>query len=325
MQHLPFDNSNMRQVLIDFPKQFLFSPEIKEFTGVKNIVLAGMGGSAWATKLLNCIVGSEAISVHDDYGLPPGVTKDTLVLACSYSGNTEETLNALENAEKKTKKIIAIASGGLLEQKAAEKGFEFIKIPKVLQPRFAGGYFTASQLKVLFQQGFSKDYSSELLATSKFLEKNKKRLEEQGKALAEETADHIPILYSSKQFVSVARVAKIKFNENAKTPAFFNEFPELNHTETPGFSNSPASFHFFLLKNEEDNSRVKKRMTITKQLFEERGHKVTNIEMIGESRMQQVFSTSYLFDWASFYLALHYGQDPTPVDIIESLKKKLSE
>ena len=265
-----FDKQNMRQVLLDFPRQLEFNPRIKEIQEIEKAILAGMGGSALPGRLANCIIGKKVVEIHNDYGLPKTADENTLVIACSYSGNTEETLDSLAKALERKCKVVCVSSGGELEKIAFEKKLPIVKIPSGLQPRMASGFATAAVLNILSAAKICKDYTNEFHEAKITLEEEKTSIEKKGKELAEAISDHVPIIYASEANEVVAFVAKIKFNENSKTPAFYNVFPELNHNEMNGFTNSPASFHFFFLEDDSDNEAVKKRMKITKELLEER-------------------------------------------------------
>jgi glucose/mannose-6-phosphate isomerase len=122
---------------------------------------------------------------------------------------------------------------------------------------------------------------------------------------------------------AIAYKWKIDFNENTKTQAFYNIFPELNHNEMVGWTNIKGNFHIILIKDEDDYSRVKKRMVITKELLKKQGISLTEIALTGSSGLTKIFSAIYIGDWTSYFLALQYGTDPTPVDMVEDLKKQL--
>jgi glucose/mannose-6-phosphate isomerase len=148
-------------------------------------------------------------------------------------------------------------------------------------------------------------------------------LENQGKNLAQKLTNKIPIIYASDKFKDIAKIWKIKFNENSKTQAFWNYFPELNHNEMVGFTNLQGNFHIIILKDKEDHPRIQKRMAIITDLLKKKGIEVATIDVLGEDLLTKIFSTLMLGDWASYYLALEYGIDPTPVEIVEDFKKKM--
>ena len=148
--------------------------------------------------------------------------------------------------------------------------------------------------------------------------------ENQGKELASKIRGKTPVIYSSPKYKPVAMIWKIKINENAKTPAFWNFFPELDHNEMVGFTNPQGKFFIIMLKDSEDDPRNLKRFDATSKLLREKGVESEIVEMHGNNVFSKMFSSLNLADWTSYYLALEYGQDPTPVDMVEKLKKILA-
>ncbi|MFH0923097.1 MAG: bifunctional phosphoglucose/phosphomannose isomerase [Candidatus Micrarchaeota archaeon] len=318
------DSFNMRGVLLDSHKQFekgLALAKGVAVEGCDKLVLLGMGGSALPGDLLNFCFGL-SIRVSRDYDCPPEVDGKTLVLACSYSGNTEETLSAAKQAFDAGGKLVCIATGGKLKKFADEFGLPFVELPSGIQPRCATGYFFSSLTKVLANSGFLDLKDDELKALSEWL--GSKDFDETGRKIAVKIKGSIPVFYSSSEWWPIARVCKIKINENSKQPAFYNVFPELNHNEMVGFTNPVARFTAVFLRNPSDDERVKRRMEITRSLLNEKGVNSIDYQVIGESALQTCFSTLLFFDWASYHLALENGVDPTPVEMVEGLKKKLA-
>lgn len=334
------DKSNLRETIHEMPDQYAVGAGLakgvgKEFTGVKKIVVCGMGGSALYADLLKDYLvqegfaNEELIFVHRHYGLPKGVKVDenTLVVASSYSGNTEESIEALEKALKTKARILGVACGGKIEQTCGSNRISFIKIPSGLQPRHATGYLIGALLQVLIDsKSVEQKALDDLLDAAKSLgEGDKNKLDELGEKIAEFALGKTPVVYSSHAFYSVARTAKIKFNENSKNPGFFNVFPELNHNELNGFDRLAENYAFVFVKRKADHPKVMKRMIVTKKLLEERGATVFEASAEGKGFAQEMLWTLMLFEFASYYLALKNGIDPTPVPIVEKFKKLLEE
>jgi len=145
-------------------------------------------------------------------------------------------------------------------------------------------------------------------------------LEEEGAALARTLHGATPVIYAPDAFWPLARIWKIKINENAKTPAFWNVFPELNHNEYVGFTNPQGRFHIVMLTDAQDHPRNRKRFDITAATLQERGIGVTLRAIPEGDIIARYFHTLALADWTSYFLALLYGQDPTPVDMVEDFK-----
>ena len=148
--------------------------------------------------------------------------------------------------------------------------------------------------------------------------------EKKGMELARKIKGKTPVIYSSPKYKVVAMVWKIKINENAKTPAFWNFFPEMDHNEMVGFTNPQAKFFTIMFKDPEDDIRNKRRYEATALLLKEKGVGSEIIDMEGNNVFYKIFSSISLADWTSYYLALEYGQDPTPVDMVEKLKRILA-
>jgi glucose/mannose-6-phosphate isomerase len=210
---------------------------------------------------------------------------------------------------------------------AKEHNVPHIKLPipfPNFQPRVGTGYFFGAMFQVLVNQGLVEDTTKTLLEEADILKQNMGALEEQGKALAKKIAGKTPVIYSTARYKSVAMVWKIKFNENAKTPAFWNFFPELNHNEMVGWTLPQGKFIVLMLRDTNTHSQVLKRFEVTAQLLRKQGVEVEILDMVGESVYSRTFTSIALGDFTSYYLALEYDQDPTPVDMVEKLKKSLS-
>jgi len=320
---MPLDSYNMLQVIKDFPKQCreaLDLPRGISVSGeVTSIVVCGMGGSGVGGDLLKTYLHETKIPVFvvKDYKVPEFVDKYTLVFAVSYSGNTEETLSAFRDAKAKGAKIIGITSGGRLAEECAKA----IKIPSGLQPRAALGYLFFPMLGVLHNSDIVDVKNPELNEMLSAL-KNVQQFNDEGEALAKKIREKIPIVYSSQLMEPVAFRWKTQMNENAKMPCFYNVFSEMNHNEIAGYKGMDRKFVAVLLRDKKDNERVRKRMDICKELMEQRSN-VEEVKIKGESLLARMISGIYLGDFVSYYLAMWNRVDPTPVEIIEDMKKKL--
>ena len=233
---MPIDNSNMLKVIEDFPHQCRTALELTKGIYVSGkidkIVIAGMGGSAVAGDLLKIYMHDSKIPVFvaRDYKIPNFVDENTLFFAISYSGNTEETLSAFEDAQKKKAKIIAVTSGGKLSE-AAKK---VVSIPSGLQPRAALGYLFFPALGVLANSNIAEVKNSEVREMLDVISKTED-FKKTGERIAKNIGSRIPIIYASDFLGAVAYRWKTQFNENSKSPAFFHLFSELNHNEIVGY------------------------------------------------------------------------------------------
>ncbi|MDP6265787.1 MAG: bifunctional phosphoglucose/phosphomannose isomerase [Candidatus Woesearchaeota archaeon] len=320
---MTLDSQNMLQVIKDFPKQCreaLGLPKGISASGkINNIVIAGMGGSAMGGDLLKIYLSNTNIPVYvnRDYKVPNFVDENSLVFAVSYSGNTEETLSALNAAKEKKAQIIGITSGG----KLAEECEKVVNIPSGLQPRAALGYLFFPMLGILHNTNIIRVKNDELNEMMDILKQTDK-FNEQGEELSKKLKEKIPIIYASEALGAIAFRWKTQINENAKMPAFYNVFSEMNHNEIAGYKSMDHKFSVVMILDKNDNDRVKKRMNICKEIMEEYVE-VEEVETQGESLLARMFSAIYLGDYVSYYMALWNRVDPSPVDIIEGMKKKL--
>lgn len=320
----------MRETILDFPKQFKQSIEkakdIRIEGRLENIIICGMGGSALPADLFLLIYLNDLklpFYIHRSYNLPPQATKESLIICISFSGNTEETISAFKEAQERKLKVAAITTGGELGQLARKYNAPLVSLPSVkIQPRWATGYLFGSLTKVLSNSGVIKDNSEEILKIAENLKPL--GLEVQGKSLAKKLVGKIPLIYASNKFKSLARIWKIKFNENSKIMAFWNYFPELNHNEIVGYSNL-ENFYMIVLRDSDGHPKILKAMELTVSLLKKKGIEVDFVEVEGKSILEKVFNNLILSDWVSYYLAKEYKIDPAPVEIVEEFKKKLKE
>jgi len=322
----------MKEVLLNFPEQIKKSFEIVEKTrlprvkNVRNIVIAGMGGSAIGADLLRSYLYNEipfTFEVVRHYEIPAYVNKNTLFIASSYSGNTEETLSALSFAKLRTKNIIAITSNGKLESEVDY----VIKIPSGLQPRCALGYLFFSVLFALIKLKLIRDVKEEVEETYELLKKKSDEFSSEKGAphrLASKLLNKFAIIYCDDRIMPVARRWAGQLAENSKIFSHFNVFPEMNHNEIVGIGEPPLPYYVLFLRTGNEHQKVQKRFEIVKEIIRD----FTIYEDIfaeGKSFLSRIFYLVYFGDWVSYHLAVLRGVDPTPIERINYLKKRLSE
>jgi glucose/mannose-6-phosphate isomerase len=325
------DKSNMIESIRRFPKQFEksieFAGDICVKEDISKVIIAGMGGSAFPGDILKTYLqdGNILVNVCRNYTLTTDVDDHTLVFISSFSGNTEETISSFYDAMIKGAKIVIVTAGGKLEELSKKYDIPMVKIVKefsTFQPRAATGYFVGIFISVLANSGVIDNGKKDLINVGKFL--SNLDIEQEAKQLAEKLVDYIPIIYTEEKYEkALARVIKIKFNENSKIQAFYNSFPELNHNEMVGFTNIKGKYYFIILKDPTGNERIKKRMEIFSNIMQDMGLPITIIEMQGRDILSKIFSGIYFFEFVSYYLALKYNIDPTPVEMVEDFKKAL--
>lgn len=330
------DKSNFRQFIIDTPSQFKVGMSLAKNAKVEgnfeSLTVSGMGGSALPVNLLQAYINSKEakpldIFINRYYSLPPQAKlPNSLNFISSYSGTTEEVISSLEEVHSLNLPFVGFSSGGNVEELSKKYGMPHVKLPipyPNYQPRMGTGYFFGAMFQVLVNQGLVQDTSGDLISHAENFHDLMGRYEEKGKELSRKLKGKTPVVYASSPFALTAMVWKIKLNENAKTPAFYNFFPELNHNEMVGFTNPQAKFFIIMIRDKNDNPRNLKRYEVTAKLLADKGIESEIIEMDGDDVFSKMFLSITLADWTSYYLALEYGQDPTPVAMVEELKKIL--
>jgi glucose/mannose-6-phosphate isomerase len=301
---------------------------------IRNIVLAGMGGSAWPAVYLNSWPKlSVPMEVVRDYFLPEYVDSSTLFISSSYSGNTEETLSALDDAEKKGAQIVVMSSGGKLEQKAKQAGYPLFLIPGGIQPRMSSFYFLSALVQILQPLGLTKSGGAdELKAAGEWLKDQTASWlpevptkDNSAKQLALELIGKSVVVYSGPKLFPAANKFKICLNENSKNIAWVNQYPEFNHNEFIGWSSHPVQKPYAVveIRSDLEFDRIQKRFEVSEQLLSGKRPKPEVIKPKGENVLQQLLWTSNFCDYVSLYVALCNGLNPTPVDLVEKLKQQL--
>ena len=304
----------------------------REITG---IVVTGMGGSALAALVAKVWLKNDIavpFEVIRGYDLPAYVGKNTLVIASSYSGNTEETVSALAQATERGSQTGVIASGGKLIEIAHETDIAHVKLPSGLQPRMGVIYNLRALIALLESFGIVAGKLDEIEDLTQWLGQQTAAWapsvpteHNYAKQLALQAVGKTPVFYGGALTAPVAYKWKISWNENAKNVSFWNEYPEFNHNEFMGWVSHPVEkpFAVFDLVSSLEHPQILRRFEISDRLLSGKRPKSTVVNLVGESLIAQLLWGSILADYASIYVAVLNGVDPTPVDLIEKLKKEL--
>lgn len=303
---------------------------------ITRVVVAGMGGSALAALLAKSWLKQELtvpFEVVRSYTLPEYVDYNTLVIASSYSGNTEETLSCLEMARTKFAQVSTIASGGTLKDKAERDAIAHVDIPAGIQPRMAMIYQLRGLVALLAHFGvLSYDRFGEIADTADWLQaetQNWLPSSTTDKNLAKQIAllsvGKTPVFYAGDLMAPIAYKWKVSWNESAKNVAFWNELPEFDHNEFLGWTSHPVEkpFAVFDLISSFEHPQVLKRFEISDRLLSGRRPKSQVVQLAGQSVIAQMLWGCVLADFASTYTGILNGVDPTSVALIEKLKQEL--
>ena len=304
---------------------------------VDNIVFAGMGGSAlWALLATTWPGFTVPFEIWRRYDLPSYVSDKTLLIVSSYSGNTEETLSALEAGEKAGAHIVVAAGGGKLVEIARKKGYFLTLLPQSAQPRYAALNGLKSLVTILERAGLLAEDEAEktLHKTAEFLKGQVAQWSPEiptdknpAKKLALEVAGTSPVIYAGTKMFPAAYKWKISFNENAKNVAWCDEIPEFSHNEFIGWTSHPVDKPYSVidLRSSFEHPRVQKRFEVTERLLSGQRPHPHVVEAQGDTVLEHVLYCVAFGDFVSLYTALLNGLNPAPVDLIEKMKKALDE
>ena len=336
-----YDPQNQFEVLVNSYQQIEYAQKNKsdissiDLSKVSNLIITGLGGSAIGGDLfINLFTDELSIPaiVNRNYTLPNFADKKSLVIVSSYSGNTEETISAVNDALNKECQIICITTGGKLEYIAIENNLPIFKLQKGFQPRYGIwiNFFTLINIAQLItlipnQEKFFND-SIELLKNN-----GKQLSSEKNKAyqIAESLCGFIPVIYSAADKTNaLGNRFKCQLNENSKLHAFHNVFPEMNHNEIIGwesFNENQLNCKTIIFNDDAYNDRNKKRIEITSEVIRKSGSEVIILESEESDHQLRQIDLVYLGDWISYYLALIRGFDPSEIENINYLKNQLAE
>ena len=300
------------------------------------LVVAGMGGSAIGGMLARAALGDAAsrpILSAGGYGLPPWTTPDTTVLCSSYSGDTEETLACYESAGALGARRIVVTAGGQLAELARADGVGVIPVPGGFQPRAALAYLLVSALEVAALCGAGPRLTTEIDVAAPHIEALAREWGPEGepeslaKQLAHKLHGTVPVITGAGLTTAIAYRWKTQINENAKTPAFWGELPEIDHNELAGWDRAAAvaPLSAVFLDDCDTHPRLQARIELTQAMIEPSARLTTVVRTLGETAIERVCSLVLLGDLVSCYMAILAGVDPTPIDSLIELKRALAE
>lgn len=340
------DKSGMYDLVKGFPDQWKEGRQIAEavemdisLASKNQVVVVGMGGSAISGDLVRCFAVDQSplpISVVRNYELPASVDEHSIVIASSFSGNTEETLSAFQEAHDRNATIICVSSGGQVAELAKKHNLPLAQIPGGMPPRAALGYSLSVLMVLCSRLGLFN-------LTDADWEESQSLLENQTAVYGDPTGDHLakdiasqletrfPFVYSATGMLETVNLRwRGQFQENAKKLAVGNVYPELNHNEIMAweFANG-KTFHgnlgVLVLRDAADHKRIQHRMDVTRQLLSEKAGYWEEVSTTGDSKLARMISLINLGDWVSLYLAYLRDIDPTPIGLIDRLKSELAK
>ena len=295
---------------------------------IRNILICGLGGSGIGGAIVSDIISPKVnipITATKDYSIPNFVNEHTLVIANSYSGNTEETLYALEKCQLRGAEIAVITSGGKLKAIAEENKYNKIIIPGNQPPRAMFGYAFTELFFMLNHYGIIDDsFKSDFTKAIELLDTEKNNIQEQAMSLAKKMYKQTPVIYVANGFEGVAVRFRQQINENSKMLCWHNVVPEMNHNELLGWRTNVNDLAVVYLRNKSDYDRNQIRIDINKKVIAKFTENITEIWSIGNSLIENSLYHINLGDWVSWYLSEMNNVDAIEIDVIDFLKGELA-
>ena len=296
---------------------------------INQVLISGMGGSGIAGRIASQLYSRKSkipLLVNNNYTLPGYAEDETLVIASSYSGNTEESLYALQSALEKNTTIACITSGGKMLEIAEKEKKAHILLPSGMPPRAAFGFSFTALLKLLEHfDVIDSGYKGEISGFIELLLSEEQQIVLDAEEMARHLVGKLPVIYSDERFEGVAVRFKQQINENSKMLCGHNVFPELNHNEIVGWKHKNDQIAIVILRNSNDFKRIQKRMNITSEILRKKTKSVYEIYSKGETDLQKTLFLVHFCDWISFFLSELNGADVMEVDVIDYLKSELAK
>jgi len=326
----------IRELIQEFPDHLRQAVKIGRETplnpvskDLRNVLITGLGGSGIGGRIAAQLVAGDCplpIQVNNNYHIPTYVNEHTLVIVCSYSGNTEETLYAMDAATNAGAEIACITAGGEVESRAKSNNLNHIVIPGGMPPRAAFGFSFPQLFCILNHYGLIDDsYINSVESAIDLLEENQMDMEAGAESLAMELINKFVVIYSESNFEGVSTRLRQQINENSKMLCWHHVFPEMNHNELVGWSKNYENVSVLVFRNTSDFDRTQKRMDITIELMTKCTENIYEIKSEGENDVERALFLIHLGDWISLLLAEKQGVDPFEIDSINHLKNELAK
>jgi glucose/mannose-6-phosphate isomerase len=311
---------------IEIGKTAGFKPTSKS---INKILLCGLGGSGIGGAIISQLLKQELkvpFVCVNDYNVPAFVDNQTLLIASSYSGNTEETIAAVKEGMSKGAEICVITSGGKILEMAKENGWNHAIVPGGEQPRAMLAYSLVQQIYILQKYGLtSNQYVQDLDSVTALIEENKDDMQAEAKTLAEKLHGSLPVIYADSSFGGVATRVKQQINENAKELCWTHVLPEMTHNELVGWAGGKSNIAPVYLSTDYDHERTTYRWNISKEVISKHTSNINEIKAKGNSQVAQIFYLIHITDWLSWFMSDLKKVDATEVDVIIHLKTEMGK
>lgn len=326
----------MKELIEEFPDQlresFAIAKQV-EFSisnkRVSQLVFCGMGGSGIGAMIVSKWIETELnvpVTLIQNYVIPAWIDEHSLVIASSYSGNTEETLAAMDACKERGAEIVGITSGGKLQAMCEENGYNVIIVPGGLPPRAALGYSIVQLLKTIEAYGLiSNDVFAKLEKCAAHLEAHSAEIHEIAQKIVTNANDTNAVIYAEAPYEAIAIRGKQQFNENGKFLCRYHTLPEMNHNELLGWGSGTQMHSAIFLVTSDMLARNRRRMNLTSEIIRQKTDRVMIIDAVGENEIEESMYLINVLDWASYYLGIKRGEDVVEIRMIDYLKTELAK
>lgn len=325
----------MKELIAGFPNQLkealsiYKSSRLPSLSGDVNAVLiTGLGGSGIGGTIVSELVASNCtvpVTVSKDYAIPAWVGKTSLVIVSSYSGNTEETLQAMKQAMTQKAQIVCITSGGEVLEIATTNNFGHIIIPGGNPPRACLGYSLVQLCGILEHYNFTQGLIAGIESSVDLLESQQDTIQAEAEAIATAISYSLPVIYTSSGYEGIAIRFRQQLNENAKMLCWHHVIPEMNHNELVGWVDKSPKIAALFFRNSDEYYRTAKRMDIVKEIVYDLAGRTITIESKGNSRIERSIYWIHLGDWISWFASQERNVDAVEINVINRLKSELAE
>lgn len=328
--------NTMKELVQAFPQQLAESLAIAEQfhhrqdgSNIRNIVICGLGGSGIGATIFSQLVAGECkvpITAVKDYDLPAFVSAHTLLIACSYSGNTEETLASLEKAASVKAQIACVSSGGKVIEIAQKNNWPYIQLPGGYPPRAAFAFSIVQLFAIASAFGLVSDlWKTQFRGAIGLLEEHQEELRKKAKKLAEDIHDKLPVIYADSHYEGVAIRWRQQINENSKMLCWHHVYPEMTHNELVGWRTKNKDLAVVFLHTPMDHPRTQYRMELTREVYQKYTNEIHDVHAMGNNMIEMALSLIHIGDWLSVKIAKHRGMDDVEVKVIDWLKGELAK
>lgn len=299
------------------------------YAPIQHVVIAGMGSSGLAATFVKNLVNDKLsipLAVNQDYTLPAYVNTHTLLIAVSYSGNTQETLAAFQKGVQKKAHIVVVSTGGILQSEAQQQGIDILALPAKFSPRAAIIYTITQILFILsYYKLFNWNFISELASAIQVIQSAQPQIQTMAQQVADSIQGKIPVIYTTSAYEHVAIRLRQQLNENSKQLCWHQVIPEFNHNEIVGWESQYTNLMVMMLSGKLEDQRLQLQEKISQDMLKKRTHKLQIIKAAGNTHLICSMYLLHLSDWISFYLAQKKAVDPIAIRSINEVKAALYE